>query len=88
MARPGTRLALYMAVRQAPRIAADLLAEGLPGATPVEVVAAASTPAEQCLHSTLERFAADMAAEGIDSPAVILVTIPKDLAATDARRSA
>ena len=88
MARPGTRLALYMAVRQAPRIAADLMAEGLPGTTPVEVVAAATTPAEQRLETTLERVAADMAAQGIDSPAVILVTIPKQAAATSARRSA
>lgn len=88
MARPGTRLALYMAVRQAPRIAADLMAEGLPGTTPVEVVAAATTPAEQRLETTLERVAADMAAQGIDSPAVILVTIPKEAAAPSARRSA
>lgn len=84
MARPGTRLALYMAVRQAPGIAAELIAAGLPADTPVDVVAAASTGAEQHLASTLGSFAEAMDAAGIDSPAVILITIPKDRAAREA----
>ncbi|MCA8878943.1 MAG: uroporphyrinogen-III C-methyltransferase [Rhodobacteraceae bacterium] len=90
LARPGTSLALYMAVRQVPAIAAGLRAQGLPGETPVDVVAAATTGAERRIRSTLDRFTAAMDAAGIASPAVILVTVPKaaPAAALPLRRSA
>lgn len=77
LARPGTTLALYMAVARAPAIAAHLLAAGLAGTLEVEVVAQASSAGEQVLRTSLGAMASAMAGAGIANPAIILIRVPK-----------
>ncbi|WP_127105115.1 siroheme synthase CysG [Pararhodobacter zhoushanensis] len=79
MARPGATLALYMAVRQLPRIRADLLAAGWPETTEVEAVASASTAHEvqcRCTLGDMDRALADVA-----NPAIIFLRFAKDAVA-------
>ena len=76
MARPGATLALYMAVRQLPRIRADLLAAGWPETTEVEAVASASTPGERQVRCTLGDM--DRALAGIANPAIIFLRFARD----------
>lgn len=79
LARPGTTLALYMAVGKIARVQEQLLAAGVEPETEVEAVSAASTGAERQLRTTLAR----MAAEGADlpAPAILLIRRPKAAAA-------
>ncbi|MCC6415752.1 MAG: uroporphyrinogen-III C-methyltransferase [Opitutaceae bacterium] len=51
LAKTGATLCIYMGVRRLPEISASLQAGGLPGATPVAVVANATLPT-QSLHVT------------------------------------
>ena len=76
--RPGTTLALYMAVANAGRIQADMLAQGLPGDLPVDVVCRAAAPDQEILHTRLDRMAPEIAAAGIANPAILLLRHPKN----------
>ncbi|KIT15059.1 siroheme synthase CysG [Jannaschia aquimarina] len=80
--RPGTTLAIYMGVRAAPQIAADLQAGGAGPATPVDIVANASTAAERVMTCTLSSLGATLAENGVGGVALILVRLPKSLAAS------
>lgn len=77
LARPGTTLALYMAVAKVGEIARDLLAAGLPPDTGVEIVASASTPAERVLRTDLAQMAGAIAAAGLRNPAILLIRCAK-----------
>lgn len=80
LARPGTAIAFYMAVERAAEVQADLLAAGVPGACPVDVIAAASTPSERRLTTTLGALAGAISQAGIRSPAILFLRYPKSLA--------
>ncbi|QBF30024.1 siroheme synthase CysG [Thalassococcus sp. S3] len=79
--RPGTTLALYMAVAAAPRIQAELLSKGLPGTLEVDVVSQASQKGEKILHCTLGTLSREMEQNDIANPAVIFIRHPKAAAA-------
>ena len=82
--RPGTTLAIYMGVAAAPRIAAALMDERLPGGLDVEVVVDASHPGERVLHTTLRSLPVILLEADVAGGATILIRVPKASAAADA----
>jgi uroporphyrin-III C-methyltransferase/precorrin-2 dehydrogenase/sirohydrochlorin ferrochelatase len=64
---------LLMAVENGPAIAAALVAGGRPAATPVAVVMDGTMPDERVVLSTLGTLAADIEAEGVTPPAIIVI---------------
>ncbi len=72
LAATRTTLAIYMGMSRIEHVCARL-AETLPPATPAAVVQRAGSRDERRLSSRLGRLAADAAAAGIGSPAVILI---------------
>ena len=73
LARGSGALVIYMALKHLERIAAQLVAGGLEPSTPVAVVAHATAADQRVLETDLARAAADVAAHGIEAPAVIAV---------------
>ena len=78
MLRPGTSLAIYMGVRQAPLIVQSLRHALVPMSLEVEIVSKASTAGEKVIRCSLGALATVMKAEQIDNPAVILMSWPKE----------
>lgn len=78
--RPGTTLALYMGVRQAPVIEANLIAAGVPAASEVEIVSDISTDRQRIATCQLGALAATIRAEAIGNPAIILIRHDKRVA--------
>ncbi|MEM9754489.1 MAG: siroheme synthase CysG [Pseudomonadota bacterium] len=78
---PGTTTVFYMSVRQAQRIKAALLSQGLPASAPITVAAQVSKPGETVMDTTLGTLDADMASSAITGCAVIVVTWPHQVAA-------
>jgi uroporphyrin-III C-methyltransferase len=66
-------LVIYMGVSGASRIQDELLAGGLPAATPVAIVQRASQPDQRHAVATLGELQATIAREGLASPSVIVV---------------
>jgi len=62
-----------MALKHLRVIADNLIAGGRPRAQPVAVVTNASLPNQHVLETTLERCAADVEANGIEPPAIVVV---------------
>ncbi|MEM6678708.1 MAG: siroheme synthase CysG [Pseudomonadota bacterium] len=79
-AKPGNAIAFYMGVATAGRIAADLLRQGVPGETTVEIVENASRPTMRHLSTTLNRLAETILDERVENPAVILLRWPAEIA--------
>ncbi|HET9068231.1 MAG TPA: uroporphyrinogen-III C-methyltransferase [Amaricoccus sp.] len=73
LARTGQPIVIYMGLAVIGEIAAALMAGGLVAATPAAVIASATTPAERVLVADLGTIAARVAAEGMPSPALIVV---------------
>jgi uroporphyrin-III C-methyltransferase len=73
LARTGQPIVIYMGLAVIGEIAAALMAGGLAAATPAAVIASATTPAERVLVADLGTIAARVAAEGMPSPALIVV---------------
>ncbi len=73
LAKGSGALVFYMALKHLERIAGQLMVGGLDAATPVAVVAHATTADQQVLETQLDRVAADVVAHGIDAPAVIAI---------------
>ena len=73
LAKGSGALVLYMALKHLDRISEQLMAGGLDAATPVAVVAHATTADQQVLETELGRVAADVADRGIEAPAVIAI---------------
>lgn len=71
--RPGTTLALYMGVRQAPVIEANLLAAGVPAGSEVEIVSDISTDRQRIARCRLDALAETIIREEIGNPAIILI---------------
>ena len=74
---PGTTTALYMSTRQAPRIAAALLAQGLPKTAEVQIAVDVSKPTERLLACEVQHLAETLATENISGCAMIMVTWPE-----------
>lgn len=87
LADPAATTVVYMGGRTAPRLAQALIARGLPGATPVAIVTAASLPAETRHATTLARLAAG-GPLAHDRPTIILIGRAVAVAAEHAARAA
>ena len=68
----GTAI-LMMAVENAPQIAEALVSGGRAASTPVAVVCDGTMPTERTVLSTLGNLSADLAANGVRPPAIIVV---------------
>jgi len=64
-------LVIYMGMKHVERIADALLAAGRPAEEPAAVVCSATTPDQQVLETTLGSLAADVAASGLEPPAIL-----------------
>ncbi len=73
LARGAEVLVLYMALKHLEQIAGRLMAAGRGADTPVAVISQATMPSQRVLVSDLGSCAADVRAEGIEPPAVIVV---------------
>jgi uroporphyrin-III C-methyltransferase len=73
LARGAPVLVLYMALKHLDAIAQRLIAAGRRPDEPVAVVSKATTPAQRVLETVLTRAAADVAAAGIEPPAIVAV---------------
>lgn len=70
--QPGETSAIYMAAREAAKVAATLRSKGFPDETPVVVVESASLPQRRSVRGELRDLAA-LAANPGDGPALILI---------------
>jgi uroporphyrin-III C-methyltransferase/precorrin-2 dehydrogenase/sirohydrochlorin ferrochelatase len=77
IARPGTTLVFYMAMRELDRLARQLMAVGVVPDQPVVIAAQVSRPNAASLQTTLETMAADCSAAGLRNPAVIIIRLPR-----------
>lgn len=80
---PGTTLALYMSVRQAGRLGAQLMDQGLPPDSPVDICVDVSKPGQRHVSATIATLADRIAHHGISGCAILLVTWPAGQQATN-----
>jgi uroporphyrin-III C-methyltransferase len=73
LARLGGTIAAFMALSRLDEIALRLLAAGRAPATPVAIIAQATTPAQQVLHSTLGTCTLDARRAGLPTPALVVI---------------
>lgn len=73
LARTGEPITIYMGMKHLERIAAKLMAAGLPGGTPAAIIMAATTPQERILTATLETVAEEAKAQGFGAPTLIII---------------
>ena len=81
MLRPGTSLAVYMGVRQAPSMVQALRKARVPMSLEVEIVSKASTCEEKILRCNLAALPDALKQEDVENPAVIFMRWPKDTGA-------
>jgi uroporphyrin-III C-methyltransferase len=72
LVRSGMTLVVYMGVANLPKIAASLLAAGMPAVMPAAVIQDGTTSRQKKVVSTLAQLPADVAAAGIASPALLV----------------
>lgn len=73
LAKGSPVIVMYMAIKHLDQIAQRLMAAGRDADEPVAVVSNATLPGMKVLETTLARAAADVAAEGIEPPAIVCV---------------
>ncbi|MBI1418235.1 MAG: uroporphyrinogen-III C-methyltransferase [Limimaricola sp.] len=73
ISRASEVIVIYMGMKHIGQIAGDLIAAGRSPGEPVAVVTSATTPAQAVLETTLGRIEADIAAAGMEPPAIICV---------------
>ena len=73
IARGSPVIVVYMAIKHIGRIAAHLVEGGRAPTEPVAVISRATTPEQRVLESTLATVAADVEAQGMQAPAVVVV---------------
>jgi uroporphyrin-III C-methyltransferase len=73
ISRASEVVVIYMGHKHAPQISAAMLAAGRSPSEPVAVVTSATTPRQQVLETTLARLPADLAASGLQPPAIICI---------------
>jgi len=77
---PGTTTAFYMSVRQAGRISARLMEQGLPPHAPIHICVDVSKAGERHIATTLGDLPAAVEGQKVEGCAIILVTWPQSLA--------
>jgi uroporphyrin-III C-methyltransferase len=83
LARAGGTIAAYMASRTLGSLAAQLIAGGLPGATPAVAVEHVSRAQERRLTGTLATLPGLLAAQAFDGPTLVLIGAVVALAAEE-----
>jgi uroporphyrin-III C-methyltransferase len=73
VARGSQVIVMYMAMKHIPTITSRLIAAGRSPDEPVAFVTDASTSTQQVLETTLARAADDVAASGLQPPAIVVV---------------
>jgi uroporphyrin-III C-methyltransferase len=73
LAKGAPVIVLYMALKHLGRISEKLINGGKPASTPVAIIANATTRDQRVLETTLSAAAADVAASGIEPPAMVVV---------------
>lgn len=73
VARGSQVIVMYMAMKHIATIAARLIDAGRDADEPVAFVTDASLPGQKVLETTLERAATDVAASGLQPPAIVVV---------------
>jgi uroporphyrin-III C-methyltransferase len=73
LSKGAPTLVIYMALKHLDTIAGHLMAAGRSADEPVAVISKATTPAQRVLVTTLGRAAAEVAAAGIEPPAIVAV---------------
>jgi uroporphyrin-III C-methyltransferase len=73
LARSSPVIVCYMAIRTLPKIAAALIGAGRSQMEPVAVVCDATLPGQRVLETTLGHAAQDVAAAGLQPPAIICI---------------
>jgi uroporphyrin-III C-methyltransferase len=73
LARGAQVLVFYMALRQLDKVVARLLSAGRKADEPVAIVSKAATPNQRVLESTLGSIVADLAANPVEPPAMLVV---------------
>ena len=73
IAKGSQVLVIYMGMKHVERIAGKLLKAGRPGSEPCAVVCSATTGDQKVLETTLATMPADIAASGLEPPAILCV---------------
>ena len=73
ISRASEVVVIYMGHKHAPQISAAMLAAGRSPSEPVAVVTSATTPRQEVLETTLANLPADLAASGLQPPAIICI---------------
>lgn len=73
IARGSQVVVIYMGMKHIERISAELIAAGRAASEPVAVVTNATKPDQRVLETTLGTIATDIAASGLEPPAIICV---------------
>lgn len=81
IARPGSTLVFYMAMQQLTTLAGQLMAAGVAPDHPVVIAADVSRDSARHLATTVQAMAADCVTARLGNPAVILISLPKQVCA-------
>ena len=73
LARSGTTLVVYMGLANLAAITAALRRGGLPDHTPAAAIQSGTRPEQASVVTTLGRLAEDVVAQGVRSPAVVVI---------------
>lgn len=73
LARPKQTVVIYMGVRGVPQLCAELVAHGLPAATPAALVEKATLPRQRVVAGTLESLPTLAEREHVRPPALVIV---------------
>jgi uroporphyrin-III C-methyltransferase len=73
LAKTGQPIVLYMVMHNLERITAALRAAGLARSTPAAVIVSATMPKQRVVVSTLEKLAADVRAQKLEPPAIVVI---------------
>jgi uroporphyrin-III C-methyltransferase/precorrin-2 dehydrogenase/sirohydrochlorin ferrochelatase len=77
IARPGTMLVFYMAMKQLTHLSRQLIDASVRPDQPVSIASHVSRPNAQALHTTVQDMATDCVAGNLKNPAVIMISLPK-----------
>ncbi len=84
----GTTLAIYMGVASAGQIAEDLIRQGAPASTRVDLACDVSTPDQTLLETDLKSMEATLKAGGVTGKAIILLRFAKTAVSAEQRQAA
>ena len=85
LARTGTTLVIYMGLARVLSIVARLIAGGLPPDTPAAAISSGTLPGQRQVVGTLRELPERIAADGLASPAILVVGEVAALARIEAR---